>query len=81
MSGVGHALLRLPVQGVSLLCLVAAVFEAKPFGITPWRNPGFEIPRSWARSGHVLYSGIFGALLGLQLITTIPSLGVFVLIA
>lgn len=70
---------RLPVQLVGIVALVSSVVGS---GVIPIRLPesGWRIPRSWARFGHTTYAALFGGVLGLGVLTAIPSIGFYTLL-
>lgn len=75
-SAFGH----LAMWFVGIVALASAVFGSKA---GPIRLPeiGWRIPQSWARFGYVTYAALFGAILGVGVLTAVPSIGFYALLA
>ena len=71
---------HLPFRVIGLVALASALIGSGvvplPFPESTWR-----IPRGWARLGHVAYSGLFGGILGAGILTALPSVGFYALLA
>lgn len=70
---------RLPMQVVGAVALTSVIVGS---GLASVRLPqsSWRIPQSWARFGHATYAGLFGGILGLGILTAIPSIGFYTLL-
>lgn len=76
---VGHALF-VPTVAVPVVALLSVVTWPLLRG---QRLPGrdWQVPQTWGRLGAKVYAAAFGAILGLGVLTRIPSLGFYTLLA
>lgn len=76
----GRVFWHTPMPVIGVLALVTAMIGS---GILPVRLPSSRwlVPDSWARFGQTAFSGLFGAALGLHVLTSISSNGSYFLLA
>jgi hypothetical protein len=70
---------RLPAHAAGAVALVSALVGSRMISVKPPES-GWRIPQSWARFGHATYSGLFGGILGLGVLTAVPSIGFYTLL-
>jgi len=78
-----HVAARLLIQPApQFVGAVALVCAGVGSGIVPLRLPSrnWFIPRAWGRYGRTVYAGLFGGILGLGVLTVIPSIGFYTLL-
>lgn len=61
----------------------ATIAAASGLGWLPIDPPEshWRVPQNWGRFGHVCYAGLFGVVLGLGVLTAVPSFSLYVVIA
>jgi len=75
-----HHVWAAPQALLSALSLLAAMIWVKRRTSTRLPGSPWQVPRSWGRLGHHAYSAVFGGILGFGILTSVPSVSLYVVL-